>query len=136
MLFDAFDINSSGAITLDNMTFLESWDLDSDAAKVVLPKKKKKKKIVHVHMAPSLALYRSRYEKEVAESITEDMAKSNRISRSSMLFGFDKELEELRRQEEIKAYEKARQKQLFLRSMTEARGDQGLRESEAEAVVP
>ena len=34
MLFDAFDINSSGAITLDNMTFLESWDLDSDAAKV------------------------------------------------------------------------------------------------------
>jgi len=120
MLFDAFDINSSGAITLDNMTFLESWDLDSDA-KVVLPKKKKKKKIVHVHMAPSLALYRSRYEKDVAESITEDMAKSNRISRSSMLFGFDKELEELRRQEEIKAYEKARQKQLFLRSMTEAK---------------
>jgi Ca2+-binding EF-hand superfamily protein len=120
MLFDAFDTNMIGAITLDNMTFLESWEID-DADKVVLPKKKKKKQKLTAHIAPRLALYRSQYEKDVAEKLTEEMAGTGKISRKSTSFGFTRELEELRRQEEIESYTRMRKKQLFLESMTKAK---------------
>lgn len=120
MLFDAFDTNAQGAITLDNMTFLESWEID-DGEKVVLPKKIKKKPKIIAHVAPTLALYRSQYEKEVAEKLTEQMANSNRLSRKSAYFGFSKELEDVRRQEEIKAYRKTRESQLHLQRMNESK---------------
>merc|ERR1719506_3019355 len=68
------------------MKFLESWDLDHEEPELPVVKRVKKK--TPVIIPPTLALYRSVYEKNLCEELTEDMAATNRIHASSHYFGF------------------------------------------------
>lgn len=92
MLFDSFDINHSGDIVLENITFLEHWDLEE--MEVTVPKKKREKKKEVASNPPTLALYRNMWEKNFAEELTEKLAKANKIHSKSAYYGFLRALAE------------------------------------------
>jgi hypothetical protein len=88
MLFDSFDINQSGDISLEQITFLENWDMEE--IEVELPKKPRvRKKEVHI-VPPTMAMYRNKWEKDLAEELTERMAAEDRFHSASAYYGFSR----------------------------------------------
>jgi Ca2+-binding EF-hand superfamily protein len=80
LLFDAFDTDGSGALTLDKVSFLDQWDIEE----INIPPFKEEKVVPlkKIYRAPQRADYRNEDERLAAEAITRDLVASKTLCTS------------------------------------------------------
>jgi hypothetical protein len=77
LLFDAFDTDGSGSLTLDKVSFLDQWEIEE----ITIPPFKEEKVVETKknYRAPHRADYRNEVERRAAEAVTRDLVASKNL---------------------------------------------------------